>query len=599
MPPKSPATIVTGFLGAGKTTMIRHVLAERRRPAPRADHQRVRRRRRRRRNPEVLRRRGLPRGEHRRTRQRLHLLHRRRRFPAGHRDAAEARRPARPYRHRDLGPRAAEAAREGVRLAGDARQAHRRRRDRRGRRRAPSRRAGSPTMPRRWRASAPPIPRSITTIRSRRSTRTSLLCADIVVLNKTDLLSAGDAARVAAEMRATARGSTKVDRGAGRPRRSRRRARLASRRRGRHRRAALASRRRGGARPRRFRDLRRRRPGARRPRRLRRAARRSRRAAHDVLRIKGFLDVAGKPMRLLVQGVGARFRRSSTGRGGPARRGAGRLVVIGQKGLDRAAIEAALALMHLLRTETAIAGRDGAGRRSRAVARGHRRAVVHRQRSRRAGRGVRSGCADRARRERAAARQPRRPAPPLFRRSLRREGDRARRASCWCACSAASTIGATASRRSPRCARARGAQLAVVPGDARADARLDAASTLRRRGPRAPLGAICRTAALDNAERVVARACSATSAARVAAADPPRGRARRISRSARPGAAPARADRVLPLRLARRRHRAFDALADALAARGLRRRGGLCDEPQGPRRRRGRCARGSRRSRPT
>ncbi len=30
---------------------------------------------------------------------------------------------------------------------------------------------------------------------------------------------------------------------------------------------------------------------------------------HDVLRIKGFLDVAGKPMRLLVQGVGARFRQ--------------------------------------------------------------------------------------------------------------------------------------------------------------------------------------------------------------------------------------------------------------------------------------------------
>ncbi len=29
---------------------------------------------------------------------------------------------------------------------------------------------------------------------------------------------------------------------------------------------------------------------------------------HDVLRIKGFVEVAGKPMRLLVQGVGARFR---------------------------------------------------------------------------------------------------------------------------------------------------------------------------------------------------------------------------------------------------------------------------------------------------
>ncbi len=39
-----------------------------------------------------------------------------------------------------------------------------------------------------------------------------LLCADIVVLNKTDLLSPADAARVAAEVRGAARGATKVDR---------------------------------------------------------------------------------------------------------------------------------------------------------------------------------------------------------------------------------------------------------------------------------------------------------------------------------------------------------------------------------------------------
>src|SRR4029078_1935322 len=31
---------------------------------------------------------------------------------------------------------------------------------------------------------------------------------------------------------------------------------------------------------------------------------------HDVLRIKGFVDVTGKPMRLAVQGVGPRFRSS-------------------------------------------------------------------------------------------------------------------------------------------------------------------------------------------------------------------------------------------------------------------------------------------------
>jgi cobalamin biosynthesis protein CobW len=64
---------------------------------------------------------------------------------------------------------------------------------------------------------------------------------------------------------------------------------------------------------------------------------------HDVLRMKGFLDIAGKPMRLLVQGVGARFRQhyDRAWVGQEARRG--RLVVIGRKGLDRDAIEAALA----------------------------------------------------------------------------------------------------------------------------------------------------------------------------------------------------------------------------------------------------------------
>jgi cobalamin biosynthesis protein CobW len=65
-------------------------------------------------------------------------------------------------------------------------------------------------------------------------------------------------------------------------------------------------------------------------------------AAHDVLRIKGFAAVAGRPMRLVVQGVGARFQhhhdrpwRAEEGR-------AGRLVVIGRKGLDRPVIEAAV-----------------------------------------------------------------------------------------------------------------------------------------------------------------------------------------------------------------------------------------------------------------
>jgi cobalamin biosynthesis protein CobW len=59
---------------------------------------------------------------------------------------------------------------------------------------------------------------------------------------------------------------------------------------------------------------------------------------HDVLRIKGFVEVRGKPMRLLVQGVGKRFQKTfdRPWRAGEPRRG--RLVVIGEKGLDKASI---------------------------------------------------------------------------------------------------------------------------------------------------------------------------------------------------------------------------------------------------------------------
>ena len=61
---------------------------------------------------------------------------------------------------------------------------------------------------------------------------------------------------------------------------------------------------------------------------------------HDVLRAKGFADIKGKPMRLLVQGVGSRIQHhfDRPWKSGEARRG--RLVVIGQKGLDQAAIRA-------------------------------------------------------------------------------------------------------------------------------------------------------------------------------------------------------------------------------------------------------------------
>jgi cobalamin biosynthesis protein CobW len=169
-----------------------------------------------------------------------------------------------------------------------------------------------------------------------------LLCADMVVLNKTDLLSAADAARVAAQVRGAARGVAKV---------------IAAREGRVDPDIALGLK--AGAEN----DI------AARPschdaeeehdhddfdsfvfeapsladpapfvEKLAQVAR-----VHDVLRIKGFLDVTGKPMRLLVQGVGARFRREfdRPWRADEARRG--RLVVIGRKGIDRAAIEAALA----------------------------------------------------------------------------------------------------------------------------------------------------------------------------------------------------------------------------------------------------------------
>jgi cobalamin biosynthesis protein CobW len=63
----------------------------------------------------------------------------------------------------------------------------------------------------------------------------------------------------------------------------------------------------------------------------------------DVLRMKGFVEVSGKPMRLLVQGVGQRFRQQFDQPWAPGDARRGRLVVIGEKGLDRDAITAALA----------------------------------------------------------------------------------------------------------------------------------------------------------------------------------------------------------------------------------------------------------------
>jgi cobalamin biosynthesis protein CobW len=60
--------------------------------------------------------------------------------------------------------------------------------------------------------------------------------------------------------------------------------------------------------------------------------------AHDVLRVKGYAAIGGKPMRLLLQGVGERVDTRYERAWQPDEARIGRLVVIGQKGLDRNAI---------------------------------------------------------------------------------------------------------------------------------------------------------------------------------------------------------------------------------------------------------------------
>jgi cobalamin biosynthesis protein CobW len=65
-------------------------------------------------------------------------------------------------------------------------------------------------------------------------------------------------------------------------------------------------------------------------------------AGHPILRVKGFAAVAGKPMRLVLQGVGDRVQHYFDRAWHSDEVPAGRLVVIGERELDRAAVEGAL-----------------------------------------------------------------------------------------------------------------------------------------------------------------------------------------------------------------------------------------------------------------
>ena len=65
-------------------------------------------------------------------------------------------------------------------------------------------------------------------------------------------------------------------------------------------------------------------------------------AKHDVLRMKGFISVENKPMRLLVQGVGSRFQQQYDRTWKTQEERSSRLVIIGEKGMNKDAITADL-----------------------------------------------------------------------------------------------------------------------------------------------------------------------------------------------------------------------------------------------------------------
>ncbi len=65
-------------------------------------------------------------------------------------------------------------------------------------------------------------------------------------------------------------------------------------------------------------------------------------ADHDILRIKGMIAIEGRPARMVIQAVGPRIQHYFDRAWKPEEARLSQLVVIGQKGLDQAAIEAAL-----------------------------------------------------------------------------------------------------------------------------------------------------------------------------------------------------------------------------------------------------------------
>ncbi|PDT42944.1 MULTISPECIES: cobalamin biosynthesis protein CobW [Sinorhizobium] len=68
-------------------------------------------------------------------------------------------------------------------------------------------------------------------------------------------------------------------------------------------------------------------------------------AEHDVLRLKGFADVPGKPMRLLIQAVGSRVDQYYDRAWAPGETRDTRLVVIGLHDMDEAAVRAAISAL--------------------------------------------------------------------------------------------------------------------------------------------------------------------------------------------------------------------------------------------------------------